>query len=816
MVLINTLIHAYLRCKHPDTVFTTYVDNYELQSDSVSQTTAALQSLQGFCSLLDIQLDAKKTIRWACTADGRQQLRDGNETPIEAVRDLGAHMQFNARQTNATVVAKFKQLPTLWHQLARSHAPYQQKLKILRVVAWPRAMYAISTVHLCNSHFVEAPAGAMNALGLTKAGANPQIHLSLTCSPLSDPDFYSIWMTVSQFRRHINPELVDVTLAPSATVAARKQKPGPGGVLLTRLEFLCWTYVRDGIFQDGEGGTIHIIDTPVQELRQRLCRAWHHMTGRKWEFRQGFEGLKYVSVELSRPATSLSPDELGFIRVAQNGTFFTHDTLIHSGLVESACCKFCNQEDSVKHRHWECAHTAASRSAIPPAVLTAIGEFPPCLQEHGWVPEPAEIRRFKQLLSDIPDTLEKSIAFPPQGHYDFFCDGTGKDPTMPSVRLVAWGLVLAGVHPTAPHQRIAWGGVPGQWQTVILAELFSFVAAVLHVSRLWKAEGSTSAIWSDCEFIIKRARSIQTGSFEPQPTVADHDMWQVVARLLPPAEVCQLHHIRSHQVYHDSEAWVQWACSANDTADQTAMYALRLPSAVLAAQQEAKHKYVHAKEVCYHVHQHIIRVAKLSVAQKEETMHIAPARDVDHSAVIDWHAVALAVVDRAPRKLQFDGIQKVLACCKWVHDPQAAVRWISWYEMLFTFQLHAQEWGIESTSSHNTWRIYSQMFEYDCKQACRSWAAYMLQIIRLIHPEYRAEHNRPSNNRFTCWLMGVRMQMSAQAVSVLHEWLASKLGNAQVAKVTALQKLPAATMTMEAAESVVTHGLHKFWSTHSR
>lgn len=811
MVLINTLIHAYLQCKHPTAIFTTYVDNYELQSDSVAQTSAALQSLQGFCSLLDIQLDAKKTVRWACTPDGRQQLRDGNERPIEAARDLGAHMQFNAKQTNATVVAKFKQLPTLWHQLARSHAPYQQKLKILRVVAWPRAMYAVSTVHIGNAHFVEARAGAMSALGLTKSGANPQIHLSLTCSTLSDPEYYSIWTTVSQFRRHMHPELVDATLAPSATIAPRKRKPGPGGVLLSRLEQLCWTYVKDGIFHDGEGGTIHIMDTPIQELRQRLSRAWHHMTGRRWESRKGFESLRYVSVELSRPDTSLAPDELGFIRTAQNGTFFTNDSLIHSGVVETECCKFCQQNDSIKHRHWECEHTAASRAAIPLNVLNDILASPPCMQEHGWVPEPVEIRRYKQLLSEVPDTLQKCIPLPDQDHYDFFCDGTGKDPSMPLVRLVAWGLVLAGVHPTAPHCAVAWGGVPGQWQTVTRAELFAFVAAVLHAARLWSIRRATSAVWSDCEFIIKRARAIQAGSFDIQPTTPDHDMWTVVTQLMPPADVFTLHHIKSHQNYQDSDAWVQWACSANDMADQTALMALMsLPSDILEAQQQARSQYIRAREMCYHLHQHIIRVGRLSVAQKE-VCEAAPERNLDMTAVVDWHAVSHAVADRAPAKLKFDGLNKVMAWCAWVHDPQAPVRWISWYEMLFTFQIHSQEWGIESTSSHNTWRIYSKMSEYDCKQTCRSWAAYMLQIIRLIYPDYKAEHNRPSNNRFTCWLMGARMQMSAQAVTALHEWLTQQLGTAAVAKVTTLQKLPVATLEMETEEKP-SHGLHRFWT----
>ena len=383
MVLVNSLIHAFLQSKHPEVTFTTYVDNYELQSSTVQQTSDALQSLVGFCDLLDIQLDQKKTYRWACTAQERQMIRDARDTLVTAARDLGAHMQFDARQTNSTVTAKFKALPDLWHLLACSQASYDQKIKILRTVAWPRAMYAIATVHIGNSYFVDARAGAFNAIGGTRAGANPQIHLSLITHPTADPEYFALLTTVMQFRRNIPAELLDLTLAPAAVTPARKRKPGPGGVLLTRLNRILWAYVADGVFRDDEGFAVHIPDAPIQELRQRITRAWQQSVGRQWESRKGFDGFRQVSVPLSEPASTYAPDELGFIRVAQNGTFYTHDTLIHSGLVDDVRCKFCSEPDPVFHRHWECRHTLHSRNQIPADLQAFICQGPSCLS--AWV-----------------------------------------------------------------------------------------------------------------------------------------------------------------------------------------------------------------------------------------------------------------------------------------------------------------------------------------------------------------------------------------------------------------------------------------------
>ena len=147
----------------------------------------------GVCSLLDIQLDARKTYQWACTAQGRQQIRDSNGTLVTAIRNLCAHMQFDSRQTNATVTAKFRSLPDLWHQLAKSQAPYDQKIKILRTVAWPRAMYSISTVHIGNAYFVDARAGAFNALGCTK----PEPTRKSICRSLPIPQQIQNFMSCS-------------------------------------------------------------------------------------------------------------------------------------------------------------------------------------------------------------------------------------------------------------------------------------------------------------------------------------------------------------------------------------------------------------------------------------------------------------------------------------------------------------------------------------------------------------------------------------------------------------------------------------------
>ena len=84
----------------------------------------------------------------------------------------------------------------------------------------------------------------------------------------------------------------------------------------------------------------------------------------------------------------------------------------------------------------------------------------------------------------IPDVVDQCVSsVPQQSHYDLFCDGTGKDPACPPCRLLAWNVILAGRDLQHNHVPIAWGGLPGYWQTVIRGELTAFVAALIFGRR---------------------------------------------------------------------------------------------------------------------------------------------------------------------------------------------------------------------------------------------------------------------------------------------------------------------------------------------
>ena len=104
------------------------------------------------------------------------------------------------------------------------------------------------------------------------------------------------------------------------------------------------------------------------------------------------------------------------------------------------------------------------------------------------------------------------------------------------------------------------------------------------------------------------------------------------------------------------------------------------------------------------------------------------------------------------------------------------------------------------------------MVEYDAKQTIRSWSSYLLQLIRLVDPDYKAVHNRPSNGRFQCWAMGVHMKLSPTVEEHLHRWFQNQFDKL-ILKVTELQRLPVASLEIPMEPIERSHGLHQFFST---
>ena len=179
MLGANLVVHQYLQRRYPEVMLWSFVDNWEVTGQTANQVEAAIDALHAYCEVMDMRIDSNKTYTWAVESSQRRALRDSDHQVRLGAKDLGGHVQYSQVVSNTTIAARCHDLQTLWGRLARSTAPYKQKVQALRAKAWPSCLHGIASVHLGEEHYQRLRTGAMQGLGEHSPGTSPLIHLSL-------------------------------------------------------------------------------------------------------------------------------------------------------------------------------------------------------------------------------------------------------------------------------------------------------------------------------------------------------------------------------------------------------------------------------------------------------------------------------------------------------------------------------------------------------------------------------------------------------------------------------------------------------------
>ena len=80
------------------------------------------------------------------------------------------------------------------------------------------------------------------------------------------------------------------------------------------------------------------------------------------------------------------------------------------------------------------------------------------------------------------------------------------DPQAPQARLAAWAVTQAvGDHGSHEFLPVAHGGLPGQWQTILRAE----IQAAITATCLARQHDGAARIWCDNALVVRRFRQIQ-------------------------------------------------------------------------------------------------------------------------------------------------------------------------------------------------------------------------------------------------------------------------------------------------------------------
>lgn len=376
MLLVDHLFACWMRFQSPAIRCLTYVDDWQAYSLDPTLAVRQLDLLEQFASMLDLTVDRKKTFAWSTCAATRKRLRDSGLIVLHHARELGGHMGISRQYTNRTITQRLADLSDFWPKLQASRASYPAKVYMLRAVAWPRGLHAVASAPVGDQIWLDLRRQANRAIGMTKPGVNPVIVLGLI-EALVDPQLVGILWTFRASRVHCPLDFWASSVAPVAFGESDLPPNSLAVIQLHRAQTLGLTVTRQGLVSD-QFGSFCPQTCNIVELELRLQWAWQHVVAEMVSHRVDFRGLGLVDVASTRRAlVSLAFDDQALYRFGLAGGLYT-ESFKSKWTDQSDLCPWCGQQDTVRHRFWECPQHADLRTALAPDLAWLV-DFAPYL-----------------------------------------------------------------------------------------------------------------------------------------------------------------------------------------------------------------------------------------------------------------------------------------------------------------------------------------------------------------------------------------------------------------------------------------------------
>ena len=320
MTLLDWVLDAWLCAMVGDPhSLVTYVDDWHVVYPNVVSFPTIWSSVQGFAQVTDLVIDDKKSHVWASHAESRAILRSSGNRVTLSTRGLGAHHNFCLRRGNRTLVERLEQMPSVWVKLRSCVSPYRLKIYGLLQLAWTRAFYGISVVHLGHSHYVKLRTGASRGLRVDRVGSNPLLHLSSNGFQV-DPEAFCIVQTLREVREVGNVEWMQSVWQFLWIDAQGVPFNGPCRILVQRLSRLGWTLTPKGLCVDLLGAFCPFT-LPWNDIVFRMQLAWPQVMAAEVAHRSSFQGLEFANLfELKQALAKFGPADAVFLRCSLDGT----------------------------------------------------------------------------------------------------------------------------------------------------------------------------------------------------------------------------------------------------------------------------------------------------------------------------------------------------------------------------------------------------------------------------------------------------------------------------------------------------------------
>ena len=641
MALTDMMLDAWLAAMIP-TIHSlhTYVDDWHVLANTPDDLHEIWQWLVQFADMLELEVDASKSFMWAAHDTDRRQLQDGPVPVLLASKALGAHHNFCRRKGNRGLTDRVVALGSLWSRLRNSFSPLAVKARVLYQLAWPRAFYGISVVHLGRSHYIQLRTGALRGLRSNRIGSSPALHLC-TFNLWCDPEAWCILQTFREAREVGNIQALQMLLQLCGSGTALVPQNGPAAILLARATRLGWTLLPSGLFSDSFGD-FDVFGLPWDSLVARVKWAWPLVLGAEHSHRKSFAGLHLSWLdEVPRTLAKFSSQDQIYLRCAMDGTLYQDVAKDKSERGHASVCQFCHSQDSFFHRLWCCPAIDDCRDSFRWKSLLSV--LPMSLTCHGWPLRPWAWTKLQHYFNSL-GSLDCHAQIPSDGCdsvQDLFVDGTCAWPAEPCLRFSAWCVTKAAPNQSSlEHQVVAAGHTGGQHQSAFRAELEAMVVALdLVVKGHFRAR-----IWSDCLSVIRGTRRIFRG-LPIKPNKSHADLWCRIADSARVIDVGQVtlvkvvSHAECHAALDGVEEWAFWQNRLVDEA--AASFNKTLPPIFWECWQQTHDSLVSGRQVHSAIQEVIIRVARKSRSLQKADGCDEPAEPQHREASVDEQSAPL-------------------------------------------------------------------------------------------------------------------------------------------------------------------------------
>ena len=807
MLLVDHLFACWMKFQTPSINCLTYVDDWQTFTGDPTIAVRQLEMIERFAGMVDLTVDRKKTFGWATCPNLRKLLRSGGITVLHHARELGGHLGISRQYTNKTITQRLADLDEFWVKLTSSKARHHAKVFMLRAVAWPRGLHAVSSAPVGDQIWLDLRRKAVKALGWQRPGVNPSVFLGLVECAV-DPQFVAILWTLRAARSQFNLDFWTSSVAPLAFGDMDLPPNAPASVVLQRVQALGLGVTRFGLLVDQFGAFCpHTCNSAAVELR--LTWAWHQVVAQRVAHRGDFRGLWQVDVATTRRALLALPvDDQALIRLSLAGGLFT-ESYKSKWTDQTDACRWCGQPDHLRHRYWECPQHHDLRIALAPDVSDLLDFLPSALSLRGWALLPPTWNDWMRLLMDLPDVPPPpSVSLRPDCWTDVFTDGSCLCQSQPLYRCAAWSATVV------PPFSADWtpGGLavlgaaflPGLCQTAFRAELYA-VAYTLHCAATSR---TPVRIWTDCLGVITRFYHLVRGRVKLKVNRSNADLWawvlQSVDRL--GSEFVSLHKVPAHRTLQSArtkhEAWLFFH---NDYADRAARLANQArPAGFWAFWEQHVQATITAENLFLQVHHLHLAVGKrfvqssVNVSGEPAPVVVKPTREfVQHFDLGNWQGQLLPTIGRTY------GDEMMQKLCRWFHarlatDHAESMIWVSITQLYLDFQLtwnHPGPLKVQKQWVDVTHRPYLAAEQFSFRQRVRWFRLFVKHFWKAAKISVAMEQCRPRSEILQTFLPAASIPWDRRALAEVERWLEQHLSAPCVRSADALVSLPLASGT---------------------